>query len=200
MLLACLTGGRAQVKPTLESWFCSSLSVHLGTWMSFPIMEKSTVPPSYGWLGSYSKENAQKNAWNLNTVIPWVSPSGPNPKVSLISGLPTQKELKHDSQVLSAFQQAWDLDSAFYYVAAEKFYKHSELLHSLVCKIGLITCLPECLLLQISSKSQFLLFCHWLFQGAEPLGSNGAGEWHRTSKLSFSFIFRIPSPHPPLYS
>lgn len=155
---------------------------------------------SFIWLlGSYSKENAQKNAWNLNTAIPWVSPSGPNPKVSLISVLPTQKELKHDSQVLSTFQQARDLDSAFHCVAVE-FYNHSELLHSLVCKIGLITCLPECLLLQVSSKSEFLLFCHWLFQGAEPLGSNGAGEWHGTSKLSFSFIVWISSPHPPLYS
>lgn len=63
-------------------------------------------------------------------IISCVSPSGPNPKASLISVLPIQKELKHDSQVLSAFQQARDLDSAFYRVAVEKFRNHSELLYS----------------------------------------------------------------------
>lgn len=152
---------------------------------------------SFIWLlGSQHKENAQKNAWHLNS---YPLDRSIRPQTQSILVLQTQDELKHDSQVVSVFQQTWDLDSAFYCVAEEKLYNHSELLYSLVCKIGLITCLPEHLVGAGKQKSWSRLFPHQLFQWAGPLACNGAGEWHGNSSFSFMFLPN-PSPHPPLCS
>lgn len=81
MLLACLRGGGlAQVKPTLEPGSVLHYQCTLCTWMSFLIMEKSTVPSSYGCWGSYLEGKCLEKCLKHNYDYFLCQPIRPQPQ------------------------------------------------------------------------------------------------------------------------